>query len=103
LTFKPCPATKPSIARASNVSVKVKSESRPRYSNRKEERPIPEPETDEKTEDVEKTDDVRAESVKGKECPKCRKLAIVRTTPNAGWIRFQCLSCGWKKDIYTGF
>jgi len=52
---------------------------------------------------MEKTDYMPAESVKGKECPKCGKLTIVRTTPNAGWIRFQCLSCGWKKDIYTGF
>jgi predicted RNA-binding Zn-ribbon protein involved in translation (DUF1610 family) len=44
-----------------------------------------------------------AEPVKGKECPKCGKLTIVRTASNAGWIRFQCLSCDWKKDIYTGF
>jgi predicted RNA-binding Zn-ribbon protein involved in translation (DUF1610 family) len=46
---------------------------------------------------------MQAEPVKGKECPKCGKLTIVRTKPNAGWIRFQCLSCGWKKDIYIGF
>lgn len=64
---------------------------------------IPELETNEKKEDLKKTDDVPAEPVEGKECPKCGKLTIVRTAPNAGWIRFQCLSCGWKKDIYTGF
>ncbi len=64
---------------------------------------IPEPRTDEKKENPEKAESVPEETVKGKECPKCGKLAIVRTTPNAGWIRFECLSCGWKKDIYTGF
>jgi ribosomal protein L37AE/L43A len=60
-------------------------------------------ETNEKEENLEKTRDMSAEPVEGKECPKCGKLEVVRTTPNAGWIRFQCLSCGWKRDIYTGF
>jgi predicted RNA-binding Zn-ribbon protein involved in translation (DUF1610 family) len=50
-----------------------------------------------------KAGDKLVENVKGKECPKCGKLTIVRTALNAGWIRFQCLSCDWRKDIYTGF
>jgi predicted RNA-binding Zn-ribbon protein involved in translation (DUF1610 family) len=50
-----------------------------------------------------KTGDSLMEPVKGKECPECGKLTIVRKTPNVGWIRFQCLSCGWRKDIYIGF
>lgn len=64
---------------------------------------IPEPSTDEKEKSPEKTCYVPAEPVKGKECPRCGKLTVVRTAPNAGWIRFECLSCDWKKDIYTGF
>ena len=64
---------------------------------------MPEGETNENVENMDKTGEMQAEPVKGKECPKCGKLTIVRTKPNAGWIRFQCLSCGWKKDIYIGF
>jgi predicted RNA-binding Zn-ribbon protein involved in translation (DUF1610 family) len=88
---------------AFNASVKVKSKILPRYSDRKEKARMPELETNEKKENLDKTSDKPAEPLEGKECPKCGKLTIVRTTPNAGWKRFQCLSCGWKKDIYPGF
>jgi hypothetical protein len=85
-----------------NARVKVKSRISPRYIDSKEEaRCLNEKRMRKKK--TRKTGDLLVEPVKGKECPECGKLTIVRTTPNAGWIRFQCLSCGWRKDIYIGF